>query len=200
MKPSFAQVLLNRVAINILKIVYDHEVTNKNQYSLNLSVIQRLLLLVDAPTNALMVLANAELITTDAVHRDIVLSITHKGKEFIEAFDQLKEIYEGDARSVPTVPAIRYNLTVQEKKMLAALSKISSLSAASTVSFKTLARELRLEKKPSSVMRTLTKLEQLNLIKKELIKPKKQKGKRQLFVALTDKGTRTVKEQYLETA
>lgn len=192
MKPSFAQVLLHRPAVNILKMVYDHEVTHKNQYTLNLSTIQKILLLVDPPTSALMLLSAAELITTDAVPRDVVLSITHKGTEFIEAFDQLKEIYEGDEKPA-AVPAIRYNLTLQEKKALGALAKITSLSTTPTTSIKTLARDVRA--KTSTLLRTLGKLEQLNLVKKEF---KQHKRKKQLCVSLTDKGSRTVKEQYLE--
>ena len=203
MKPTFAQVLTNRTAINLLKMVYDHEVTHKNQYTLNLSTIQKILLFVEPPTSALLLLSAAELITTDAVHGDVVLSITHKGKEFIEAFDQLKEIYEGEEQPV-SAPAIRYNLTLQEKKALGALGKITSLSTTPTVSINILARDLRA--KTSTLMRTLAKLEQLNLIKKESKQQpkkestasKKQKGKRQLLVSLTDKGSRTVKEQYLE--
>ena len=204
MKPTFAQVLTNRAAINILKMVYDHEVTHKNQYTLNLSTIQKILLLIDSPTSALMLLSAAELITTDAVQGDVVLSITHKGKEFIEAFDQLKEIYEGEEQQIVSAPAIRYNLTLQEKKALGALGKITSLSTTPAVSLKILARDLCA--KPSTLLRTLAKLEQLNLIKKEskqeskkeFKKSKKQRGKRQLLVSLTDKGSRTVKEQYLE--
>lgn len=193
MKPSFAQVLLHRPAVNILKMVYDHEVTHKNQYTLNLSTIQKILLLVDSPTSALMLLSTAELITTDAVQGDVVLSITHKGKEFIEAFDQLKEIYEGDEHPAVTTPAIRYNLTLQEKKTLGALAKITSLSTTPSASIKTLARDVRA--KTSTLLRTLGKLEQLNLVKKEF---KQHKRKKQLCVSLTDKGARTVKEQYLE--
>lgn len=192
MKPSFAHILSHRVAINILKLVYDHEVTHKNQYTLNLSTIKKILLLIDAPASALMLLSSAELITTDAVGGDVVLSITHKGKEFIESFDQLKEIYEGDEKPA-AAPAIRYNLTLQEKKTLGALAKITSLSTTPSASIKTLARDVRA--KTSTLVRTLGKLEQLNLIKKEF---KQHKRKKQLFVTLTDKGSRTVKEQYLE--
>ncbi len=217
--PGLAAVLSNRIAINILKILYDNEMSSKSMYTLNLSNIQQILVLVEKPLKPVMLLAASELVTTDAVENEVVMSITAKGKEFIELFDQLKEVYEGEKRPMPSKPQITYDLTTQEKRVLALTQMISQGTGMQSIDVQTLAQELfptQYKRKMSIVMRNVNKLSELNLLhlhedeseeKAEETKAKKgkkkskasktKKAKKKKLVKVSDKGARTIKDQYL---
>jgi len=217
---SLYNLLSSRPAVNMLKMLYDGEVVEKASYSMNLSDIKKNMRAVSgnnmplndnafnsAANSAVVILKHSELITADDIDDDIALSITNKGKEFIELFDQLIELSNPDADINRNNPkkhiAVKYGLTQQEKKILALCYKMSKESGMEYISLKELASELfprDYKKKLSIIARDINKLKELNLMARddEAKGSKKTGAKKRTMVKVTDKGFKTIKEQYLK--
>lgn len=192
------ELLTDRAGINILKIVYNHEVREKASYSTKLSAIkQRLSLPITLPS--LQRLAGMELITMDVVEGEHILSITNKGKEFIEIFDQLVELLQPADKQEQTPGRmnvrVKYELTSQEKRILILAYKMSKESGMPFIPLKALVTELYphtdYRTKMSTVSRYVTKLEEIQLMERK-------KEDRITLVKVTDRGFKTIKEQYLK--
>ena len=131
------ELLTDRAAINVLKALYDHEVREKASYSTKLSLIkQRVGVPVSLPS--LQRLVGLELITMDLVEGEHILSLTNKGKEFIEVFDQLVELFMPHAKEEQKGVRVKYELTSQEKRILILAYKMSKESGVAVIPFKTL--------------------------------------------------------------
>lgn len=185
--------LKDRNAVNILKLLYDNEVTNRDSYTLSLSEAKKRLGMLLPPKESALRLSSFRLIAIDSVDNDYIMSITNKGKEFIEVFDQLIELLQPDKVGKKAI-SIKYELTINEKKILALAYKISRESGMDYIALKTLAQELypyNQQGKTSIISRYVSKLEEINLMKK------KREG-RETFVNVTDKGLKTIREQYLK--
>lgn len=183
--------LRDRKAINILKLLYDNEIIKK-KFSLNLSKACEKLAIDEAEASILN-LVEYNLVTTDALGDDKVMSITNKGKEFIEAFDHMIEIIEGK-RAKPKSVHVRYELTIHEKKVLVLTHKISNEIGSEHVAVKALVMEMYPHHAHNTrigiVSKNINRLEELNLIETT-----KQNETR--YLRVTDKGEKTIIEQHL---
>lgn len=216
---SLYDLLSSRQAVNMLKMLYDKEVVEKASYSMNLSDIKKNMPAVfgdnmplngnnfnSAANSAVVILKYGELITVDDLDNDFALSITNKGKEFIELFDQLIELFNPDAdirrNNSKKHIAVKYDLTQQEKKILALCYKMSKESGMEYTSLKELASELfpeNYKKKLSVVARDINKLKELNLMARDDGRSSSGKTKnKKTMIKVTDKGFKTIKEQYLK--
>lgn len=193
------RILKDRTAIRILKMLYDQEAMKKG-YAMKLSYAKNRLGMVLSPGSSVELLSKFSLVGIDHVGNDMVMSITNKGKEFIEIFDQLVEIFagkegkEGKAAFADKVK-VRYELTMQEKRIIVLCYKISKEIGRDFVALKTLVEELypnqlNQTNKTSTVSRYISRLEEIKLMEK------KKEG-RNSYVKVTEKGLKTIKEQYL---
>lgn len=186
--------LSNRIAINVLKTVYMHEVREKASHTTSLHVIKKRLP-IEVGIDDLNLLVECELVTMDLVEGEHILSITQKGKEFIEVFDQLIEVYEGKEKSPAKSVKVKYELTSQEKRILVLTYKMLKESGAEYIPLKNLVEEMYPREdystKISSVSRYVSRLEDIYLMQR------KKEGRKSL-VRVTDKGFRIIKEQYLK--
>lgn len=187
--------LNDRAAICVLKELYELEVIKKASYTSKLSEIKNKLNFSEIGLNSINNLIKKGLITSENVNGERIMSITEKGKHFIEIFDQLVELFNPKPiEVVPKKVSIKFELTQLEKKILVIGYKISSEIGRDWVPLKTLTQELypyeAYERKASQVSRYVARLQELNLAEK------KKKG-RETLIKITDKGFRTIKEQYL---
>ncbi len=204
--------LSNRIAINILKLLYEQELSEKKTYSTKLSQLQRILVLVEPPFEAVELLRKAELITTETItgiqqispeqtvapYQDTILSITTKGKEFIESLDHLIEVYTGE---MPRKNRKRFFISLElsrdEKRMLLALCKLIREGGVKQPTLKLLTQALfpsqPVAKKIGFVERLVIKLEHLNMLHQK--KDKKDK-KDQNYLVVTPKGYGAVAHEY----
>ncbi len=183
--------LRDRQAINILKVLYDNETISK-KYTLNLSIICKKLDINDTEGSVLRLVEN-ELITTDTVDDDKVLSISNKGKELIEAFDHMIEVLEGK-KTRPKSVHVRYELTTQEKKVLVLSHQIAKEIGAEHVAVKALVMEMYphhdYNTRIGIVSKNIKRLEELNLMET-------MKQNETTYLKVTDKGVKTITEQHL---
>lgn len=188
--------LQDRASICVLKALYDLEVVEKVAYTSKLSEIKQKLNFENISLNSINNLVTISLITAENVNGEQIMSITEKGKQFIEIFDQLVDLFKPKVvEVVPNKVSIKFELTTLEKKILVIGYKISSEIGREWIPLKTLTQELypyeTYERKASLVSRYVAKLQEINLAEK------KKKG-RETFIKITDKGFRTIKEQYLK--
>lgn len=189
------RILKDRTAIRILKMLYDQEAMKKG-YSMKLSYAKNRLGMVLSPGNSVEILAKHGLVGIDHVGNDMVMSITNKGKEFIEIFDQLIELFAGKNKAMQAEKVkVRYELTMQEKRIIVLCYKISREIGREFIALKILVEELypnlpNQANKTSTVSRYISGLEELRLMER------KKEG-RNSYVKVTEKGLKTIKEQYL---
>ena len=206
-KPPLSSILQNRVAVNMLKLLYEQEVADKKAYAAKLSQLQSLLVLVDEPREAVELLQSGELVTTDVIagveqeaggearhYEELLISITTKGKEFIETLDQLLEVYTGNGPSRrKSNMVVSFDLTRQEKRLLLAGYKLGEKRKTKHVTLKALVTNVfsakEYKKKVGGVRRTLQKLEQLNLVHVS------KEGKKE-SVLVTPKGFKAVQHEF----
>ncbi|MCX6707620.1 MAG: hypothetical protein NT001_05785 [Candidatus Woesearchaeota archaeon] len=186
--------LLNdRNSVNVLKILYDNETKNKNSYTLKLSEVKKAIGLSSYPKESALLLSTYGLIALDYVDNDYIVSITNKGKEFIEIFDQLVDIFKPKTVGEKSV-SIRYELTGQEKRILVMAYKISKETGRDFIPLNLIVQEIypyNQQGKASTVSRYISKLEEIKLMEK------KKEG-RNILVSVTEQGFKTIREQYLK--
>ncbi|MEM4336705.1 MAG: hypothetical protein QXG86_01750 [Candidatus Woesearchaeota archaeon] len=182
-------VLSNRACVNILKIIYDNESQNKNVYSIKKSEILKKIKNKKDIEDAIITLSYEMLILKEEVEGELHISITEKGKRFIEIFDQLVSLMKDEPITRPSVE-IKYDLTEIEKKILGTLYRMQ-VESAKEISLSDLSRELYpyddYEKKKSKVSSALTRLQSLNLIRKI-------KNNRTVYASVTDSGEKVAKK------
>ncbi len=192
---SIYRFLSDRDAVNLLKFLYQKEVVEKASFAYKLSAARdemgRRLRQKTVDT-----LCKDELITTDDAEGQTYLSITAKGKEIIEIFDSLVEVYRGASPHVGLSGVhVRYELTNQEKRVLLIATKIAKENDLIYIPLKVLTQEIyprdAPSKKMSLVSRYVNKLAELNLVHK-----KREDNK--TAIAVTDKGYKAIKKQYLK--
>ena len=187
--------LQDRTSVRILKMLYDQEAAKKG-YAMRLSYARNRLGMLLSPGSSVELLAKHGLVGIDHVGNDMIMSITDKGKEFIEIFDQLIELFDGKNKAVQAEKVrVRYELTMQEKRIIVLCYKISREIGREFVALKTLVEELypnlpNQANRTSTVSRYVSKLEELRLMER------KKEG-RNSYVKVTEKGLKTIKEQYL---
>jgi predicted transcriptional regulator len=186
--------LKDRACINILKILYDNEVSAKKYTMLYSEMKQKLL--VSEGGSTVSNLEEAELISAEqGGNGELVLSITQKGKDFIDQFDRLIAVMQGKKEEKKAFQ-VEYNLTPLEQRMLVMCAKIKSESGG-IVPLKMLTQEVYPYKDPSaktgSVSKYAKKLEELNLLERV-------KRNNRTFFDVTESGERVIKEQFLNGA
>jgi len=185
--------LKDRDAVRILKMLYDEEVLKKGSYTMKISSARKKLGLLLPPKNSVINLSDCGLVTTDNVDGNLIMSITNKGKEFIESFDQLAEVFKGRKPEQKSI-RVNYSLMQQEKRVLVMAYRISTESGMEFVPLKILVQELYpydQRGKTSVVSRYISKLEEIKLMERK-------KDGRVVLVSVTEQGFKTIKEQYLK--
>lgn len=187
-------ILIDHVAINVLKFLYDMELKN-NPYSTKLSNIRQKFTNFQSMEDSINNLKNFELINVDSLEDEQIVSISAKGKHFMDIFDKLIQILEKkDVKKPIKSFQIKYNLTPKEKKIMIVLFKLSKEMGDKPVLVQDLTREIypaNGDKNTSTIKRYATKLAKLNLVEKTEIK-------NQQYLKLTPTGERTIKEQLVE--
>jgi len=177
-------ILKNRASVNILKQLSEKEL--KKSYSSSISDFRYDKKQLD---EAIAILSTEGLIYKEGS----LISISEKGKRFIEIFDKLVELFKAEKTRPEKNIEVTYDLTDFEKKVLFTLFKIHH-ETGRDVSLSNLTEELfpyeKSEKKKIRVSKELTKLEQLNLAKKI-------KRERNVFAQITDSGIKVVKRQII---
>ncbi len=182
--------LTDKGAINILKLLYVQEVEKQGSFTMKLSQIKAELPFSFESKESLFKLVETRLIVLDEVPEDKLLSITEKGKEFIGIFDQLKDVFEEKKRQESRI-SLKYELTPLERRILVICLKVSKEVGSKYVSLKSLSEEVYPKNANSSaVSRYANRLCELNLLEK------KKEG-RNSYYRVTEQGKKTVKEQFL---
>jgi predicted transcriptional regulator len=184
--------LRDRASINILKILYDNEYVEKKSHTLlHSEVIAKLA--VAEKDETLANLQDALLISAEKNNSgEEVLSLTKKGKEFVEQFDKLRQVMEGKKQESKAYD-VKYGLTAMEQRILLMCAKIKS-ETKRMVPLQTLTQEVYpyqdVSKKSGSVSKYAKKLEELNLLKRV-------KMNNRTMLDVTESGERVIKEQFL---
>jgi DNA-binding MarR family transcriptional regulator len=184
--------LSDRASINILKILHDNEFVDKNAHTMRYSEI---LDKVSVQPNSMTLthLSEAGLVTAEkSEHNGLVISITQRGKDFVQQFDKLRAVLT-EKKPEQKAYQVQYELTPVEQRILLLCSKMKSESG-SVVQLKSLTQEVYPYKDPESksgsVSKSAKRLEELNLIVR--IKD----GSRTYF-DVTETGERVIKEQFM---
>jgi len=184
-------IITNRTAVNTLKALYTYEVIDKKGHSMSLDSVEQTIKTA-ITEKSLSILNKHDLIRRDRGDLGVILSISQKGKEFIEIFDLLIELFQ--AKEKRQNARIEYHLTEMEKKILVMIKRISNEIGKDNVTLKNLTRELfpieAYESKSSTISRQIKKLEEIKLVERA------KKG-REAIVCLTERGEKTIKDQFL---
>lgn len=184
--------LTDRIAVRLLKLLYDQEAQKKGSYTIKLSMAKKKLGIPAAPAKSVEHLCSLGLAVVDSVDGDCIVSITNKGKEFIDVFDQLVELFMSKEQKDSRKVRVRYELTAQEKRIMVLTYRVSKELGRDFIALKTLVEELypAQKNKTGTVSRYVSRLEELRLMEKK-------KDGRNSYVRVTEKGFRIIREQYL---
>jgi len=185
-------ILANRQAINLLWLAYVREVIERKGYTTKFSEIKEDLKITKEILNPLGALDEAKLITYEYVEGEYYISITEKGKKFIEGLSKLKDVFL-DIKEKPKLIKIDYELNEFEKKILVLAVMLAKEQGTSLISIKNLCGEIyptesHKEKSPT-ILRHIKKLEDLNLVSK-------YKTGRENYISVTQAGER-ISNEYL---
>ncbi|MFH1064687.1 MAG: hypothetical protein V1729_06395 [Candidatus Woesearchaeota archaeon] len=191
---SLYPLLKDRACINVLKILYDNELIDK-RYTMSYTQVEERIS-VSGTHSTLENLESAGLVSSEYSEEGIlVLSITKKGKEFIEQFDRLIDVMNGKKEDKKAYQ-VKYELTSAEQRVLIMCSKMRSESG-TAVMLKALTQEVYPYTDPLSKTRAVSnsakRLEELNLIKRI-------KNNNRIFFDVTETGEKVIKEQFMDGA
>ncbi len=177
-------ILINRKAVNILKELSENDKnkqysTQRAHFGLSKDNIEAIQLLCD---NGLV------------YSEDGLISISEKGKRFIDTFDKLVALFNEEEIKRDSNVEIKYDLTDVEKRILLLILKLQQ-EKSGPVSLSTVTREMYpysdVTKKKCTVSRQISKLEQLNLVERN-------KLQREVFFQLTYPGMKVAKSQVVK--
>lgn len=181
------ELLQDRAAINVLKTLYDREVEQRS-YSTNMATLQQRFSGFGSIPAATQRLLSAGLVGADEVNGDAVVSITAKGKRFIEIFDQLSAALNGRPKPSNGM-ALRYELIPLEQQVLATAAQLLE-QRGKPPSLHAIARSLFPQEIPAKqipgVKRCVMQLEKLGLAQTD------QVG-RNVFLRVTENGRKVVR-------
>ncbi len=185
----------DRASINILRILYDNEVVDKKSHTMTHSEVKAKLT-VSEMVDTLAKLQEVLLIASETNNGgERILSLTQKGKEFVEQFDKLRLVLDGKKQQQKAYE-VKYGLTAMEQRILLMCAKIKS-ETRQLVPLQTLTQEVYpyqdVSKKSGSVSKYAKKLEELNLLKRV-------KMNNRMMLDVTESGERVIKEQFLNGA
>jgi hypothetical protein len=187
--------LKDATSINILKYLSSKEAKEGFAFSTRISFLTKEFHFssTESITKSILNLNQASLINLDDSEKDNIISISSKGKQFIDIFDKLISLFENKEKQ--SSYKIRYELTKDESRILVILYKLTKELFDRPVSLENLSREvspLDSKSKEPQLIKVLSSLDSLNLI--EFINLKQED-----YLKLTPTGERVVKEQYLES-
>jgi len=186
------EVLKDRIGVNMLKILYDNEYVMKTSHTMQLYRLNAALSNTVTLSNILR-MESIGLVTAEKIEDTFILSITSKGKKFIEQLTELKQLIEAKPKSTTTRKyfTVEYEISEIGKKILLNCQKIQEKGQKATL--KKLTNKLfpkEKTKKVSYVSKQLKEVEELKLIEKN------EKNKT-IEIVLTDSGKRVVKNQII---
>jgi DNA-binding MarR family transcriptional regulator len=184
-------ILQDRAGINILKVMHMNEYVDKKSHTMTYTQLRQKLGMADG-IRTLRNLSGAGLIAKENVEEELVISLTGKGRRFLEQFDRLVSIYDG-AKEEPPAFKVEYDLTELEKKILMSCYTLKTGNGGE-IAMADLAKEVYPHKDPSKSKATLSKylkkLEELNLIAR-VTKSNK------VFLDTTPSGEKVAKEEMI---
>ena len=187
------EVLKERRSINLLKSIYDREIIHRRSHTTKLSDIMENTPFEDVAP-AIELLESHGMISHETVQGEHIVTKTEKGKNFAEAFDFMRRIFKDEIKKEEQV-RISYELSEMEKKILCIIYIIKKETGKDLVPLKSLTRELfpyeDPHKKYSLVGKHLSKLEEINIVRKE-------KTGRVIAIRLNESGLRMIKEYGLD--
>lgn len=169
-----------------------NEYVEKKSHTMTYTDLRKKLKVGSSGIKSLINLTSAGLIAKEAVEEELVLSMTAKGKKFLEQFDNLVAAYNGSTEK-PVAFKVDYDLTELDKRILLACYTLKN-DEGGEITLTDLAREVYPHKTPtkskSTLSKYLKKLDELNLLKRVT------RGK-QAFIDTTPSGERVAKEEIL---
>ena len=186
-------ILVDRIAVNMLKILYDQEYVSKTAHTMPFF---RLNALLDGRLTLDIVLKieSAGLIAAEKVEEMFIISLNQKGKEFIEQLDVLRRLVEAPAENKKAKAfKIEYDLAPVDQRLLVLCYKMQH-EVGGSVSLEALASEMYPKNsaaKKCVVSRYLNKLIKMNLLKKDVV------SKEAMF-SVSSSGERVIKDQLME--
>ncbi|MBI1969331.1 hypothetical protein HYS48_01440 [Candidatus Woesearchaeota archaeon] len=186
-------ILKDREAVNMLKVLYDNEMGRKS-YSMPLGKI-----LQEPPFQGRVVGRSVELLERhDLIAMDLGeqknLCITERGKRFIQLIDGLREVLTEQQKPIKSV-RIEYSLTQRERQLLTIIYQMGRELGEGYVGLRAITVELYpyedYPRKSSLVSQYVGKLEKLHLVEKKKIG-------RNIFITVTARGKEIVQEQYMQ--
>lgn len=174
------EILSNRNCVNLLKRLSEND--KNKQYSTKLTDID-----VNDIYGTITVLKDHELVYLE----DGLISISEKGKAFVDLIDQLKDIIEKKEERRESNVEIHYDLTDIEKRTLLLVLKLQQETGRPS-SLASITREMfpyeHINRKKNNVSKQLKKLEELNLIERH-------KVNREAYFEMTFAGMKLAKSQ-----
>ena len=180
--PSLYDVLRTRETINLLKLLYDKEHKERSAHTLTLAQADSILGF-KVSLNTVLMLEAAGLITAEKVEDSFVMGLQSRGKDFIEAFDDMKSAFDGTAKKDKAI-RLEYDLTKQEENILKTLDGGKTMAKL----VKKLFPRSNQSTKRRQVSKDVSRLEKLKLIRKD------RKG-RETVIEPTPQGRRVLDEQ-----
>jgi len=186
------EVLKDRIGVNMLKILYDNEYVLKTSHTVPLYRINAALSNTVTLSNILR-MESISLLTAEKIEDTFILSITTKGKKFIEQLSVLKLLIESEPKTTTSRKyfTVEYEISEIGKKILLICHKIQETGKKVTIN--KLSKQLfpkEKTKKVSYVTKQLKEIENLNLIKRD-------ENSKTSEIKLTDSGKRVVKNQII---
>jgi hypothetical protein len=184
---SLYEILINKPCIWILKELYEAEIINKKVYTIRSSDLRKFLKIQDVE-KYILILEKHQLVHVDDISKDIVISLSQKGKDFFKSFDKLKIMTESKVKIIEDKPIakVEYDLTESERKALFSVYKITK-----EVGDELPINALIVESKDQEL--AYDKLQKLNLIAR--VKSSKGKG---YTISLTPSGKRVIQSEFSE--
>lgn len=184
------EVLTNRNAVWILKVLHDNEV-HKKSYMIRSSDLAHSTNPPILPEDAISVLQSHNLISTEMINGERIFSITQKGAKFIESFDQLVSVMNHKA-SVPIhQPAqqkvrVEYGLNDFEKKIMETIMVLQKKKKSQYLELGDVSHHMyKTKRTPPTVSKAVNNLSDLNLVEKK-------KSGEKFSVALTPSGLKVL--------
>jgi DNA-binding MarR family transcriptional regulator len=181
-------ILSDRTSVNILKMMHDNEYVQKKSHTMTYSQLRDRLEIAQC-VKSLRNLSDSGMIAKQAVHEELVLSMTEKGRKFVEQFDKLVLVFNG-VKEEQHAYNVHYELTEMENKILLNMFKMKS-EVGAEIALEDVALEVyphkEAAKSKSAVSKHLKKLEQLHLVTKNV-------KQNRAFLDMTQSGERVARE------
>lgn len=184
------EILTNRSAVWILKVLHDNEV-HKKAYMIRSSDLAHASNPPKLPEDAISVLQSHNLISTEMINDERIFSITQKGAKFIETFDQLVSVMNHKVQMQIKQPAqqkvrVEYGLNAFEKKILESIMILQKKKKSQYLELGEVSHHMyKTKRTPPTVSKAVNSLHDLNLIEKK-------KSGEKFSVALTPSGLKVL--------